>query len=78
MDEKKHKRRDPTGSSMDQQAGRAAPDAPVAFDADVNAQIGRQLRSIYDSVVSQPVPDRFLELLNQLDSKTGGEKKDEE
>jgi hypothetical protein len=74
MDEKKRKRPDPTGSSMDQQARQAIP-GPVAFDADVNAQIGRQLRSIYESVVSQPVPDRFLELLNQLDSKTGGEKK---
>ncbi|PSC05256.1 hypothetical protein SLNSH_10115 [Alsobacter soli] len=65
---------------MDQQTGQAArTGAPAeAFDADVHAQIGRQLRSIYDSVVSQPVPDRFLELLNQLDTKTGGEQKEDE
>lgn len=78
MDEKR-KRRDPTGSVMDQQSGLLGPSgAPAAFDAEVHAQIGRQLRSIYDSVVSQPVPDRFLELLNQLDNKTGGEQKDDE
>ena len=80
MDEKKRTRRDPTGKSMDQQSGLTTPkDAPAGgFDADMHGQIGRQLRSIYDSVVSQPVPDRFLELLNQLDNKTGGEQKDSE
>jgi hypothetical protein len=35
--------------------------------------IGRHLKLIYDAVASQPVPDRFLELLNQLDDKTQGE-----
>ncbi|WP_406854175.1 MULTISPECIES: NepR family anti-sigma factor [unclassified Alsobacter] len=82
MDEKKRRRRDRTGTSMDQQMG-VSGDASVspqggALDPDVNAQIGRQLRSIYESVVNQPVPDRFLELLNQLDVKTGGEKKEAE
>lgn len=80
MDEKKSKRTDSTGGSMDHQTGQAArPGAPTAgFEADVYGQIGRQLRSIYDSVVTQPVPDRFIELLNQLDTKTGGEQKDSE
>ncbi len=31
--------------------------------------IGRRLRDYFDEVAKQPVPDRFLELLNQLDSK---------
>ncbi|MGD9543319.1 MAG: NepR family anti-sigma factor [Methylocystis sp.] len=30
--------------------------------------IGKELRNLYDDVVSQPVPDRFLKLLNQLET----------
>lgn len=29
--------------------------------------IGRELRRIYDGVVSEPVPDDFLDLLRQID-----------
>ena len=36
--------------------------------------IGRRLRDYFDEVPKQPVPDRFLELLNQLDSKTSPKK----
>lgn len=35
---------------------------------DVGEQIGEQLRSLYEDVLNQPVPDRFLELLNRLES----------
>ena len=38
--------------------------------ADVQAYIGRQLRAVYDDVVKQPIPDRFLALLEQLEAKT--------
>lgn len=31
-------------------------------------QIGVRLRSVYDDVLVQPVPERFLELLRQLES----------
>jgi hypothetical protein len=37
---------------------------------DMQLFIGRQLRAVYDDVAKQPVPDRFLELMKQLDSKT--------
>lgn len=30
--------------------------------------IGKELRNLYDDVVAQPVPDRFLKLLNQLET----------
>lgn len=33
----------------------------------VKAYIERQLKSVYDDVLNQPIPDRFLELLNVLD-----------
>ncbi len=41
------------------------------FDTDIQSHIGRQLRALYDSVVSQPVPDRFHELLSQLEARVG-------
>lgn len=40
--------------------------------ADMQLFIGRQLRAVYDDVAKQPVPDRFLELMKQLESKTSG------
>jgi len=37
----------------------------------IQDHIGRQLRSIYNDVLSQPVPDRFRELMEKLDSPQG-------
>ena len=34
----------------------------------VGEHIGRELRELYDDVLAQPVPDRFLSLLNKLDA----------
>ena len=34
---------------------------------EISDQIGRQLRSVYNDVLAQPVPDRFLDLLKGLD-----------
>ena len=39
---------------------------------DVHAYIGRQLRAVYDDVAKQPIPERFIELMKQLES-AGGE-----
>ena len=36
--------------------------------------IGRKLRDYYDDVAQQPVPDRFVELLQRLDSATSDKK----
>lgn len=52
---------------------------PVAFGArrvrplapDLQSQIGRRLMALYDDVLQQPVPDRFRQLLDELDQKTG-------
>ena len=69
MGEGKHRRR--TGTGMNQHVD-TVPDGPgrepgEPFGRDVQSHIGRQLRAIYDGVVAQPVPDRFLELLNELE-----------
>ena len=34
---------------------------------DVQAYIGRQLRAVDDDVAKQPVPERFLDLMKQLE-----------
>ena len=42
-----------------------APSQPEIYDL-----IGQRLRNFYDEVAQQPVPDRFVELLNQLEAKS--------
>jgi anti-sigma factor NepR-like protein len=38
----------------------------------IKARIGEQLRLIYEEVVDQGVPDRFVEILRGLDPPTDG------
>ena len=40
----------------------------VRLGRDVQAKIGQHLRTMYDEVVKQGVPDQFSDLLRQLDS----------
>lgn len=42
---------------------------------DLAEQIGLGLRSVYDDILAQPVPDRFFELLRQLESVSCGQAK---
>lgn len=39
------------------------------LDPELQIQIGEQLRSYYAELMSEPVPDRLVELLNRLDRK---------
>ena len=39
-----------------------APNVPI------DEHIGRHLKAIYDDVLKQPIPERFLDLLNQFES----------
>jgi len=39
------------------------------LEADLQVQIGRQLRAVYDEVVSEGVPERFLRLIEELERK---------
>jgi hypothetical protein len=57
------------------------PDSPNQKNAsglnrEIQAKIGQQLRAIYDDVVQEGVPDRFADLLKQLD-RTSDEGKSE-
>ena len=40
----------------------------TASQPEVSDQIGRQLRTVYNDILAQPVPDRFLDLLKDLDT----------
>ena len=44
------------------------------LDSGSQKRIGDQLRAMYDELMQQPVPDRFKELLDQLDKKNGGKR----
>jgi hypothetical protein len=51
------------------------------LDSGSQQRIGDQLRAMYDELMQQPVPDRFKELLEQLDrnnasGKSGGPDKE--
>ena len=46
-----------------------SPAQPEVYDL-----IGQRLRNYYDEVAKQPVPDRFMDLLSQLEAKTSSKK----
>jgi hypothetical protein len=41
-----------------------------------NSEIGRKLKQYYDELVSDEVPERFAQLLSQLEEAGGAPKKD--
>jgi hypothetical protein len=41
-----------------------------AVGSSVERAIGSRLRAYYDEVAREPVPDRFVELLKQLDNES--------
>lgn len=59
--------------SLQEKAKLVAADMPdgcirkAASKSEVADQISEHLRTLYDDVLKQPVPDRFLELLRQLE-----------
>jgi hypothetical protein len=56
-------------SMTDEDRGAAKPDARV--DANVRAHLGRKLKTAYQALVEEPVPERFVKLLEELRSKEG-------
>lgn len=54
-----------TADTLAQAPGRG--DNLSALGSDIQSKIGQHLRAMYDDVVRQGVPDRFMDLLAQLD-----------
>jgi len=50
-------------------------DVSGGIDEHLQAHIGSQLKSMYDSYLNEPIPDRLVELLEKLDevSREGGD-----
>jgi hypothetical protein len=44
-----------------------APGKQGGLNAEIQSRIGHQLRAMYDDVVRQGVPDRFVDLIRKLD-----------
>lgn len=53
----------------------SASQSAVRLGPEIRARIGRQLRALYDDVVDQGVPDKFANLLKNLDVSQGEEEK---
>ena len=59
-------------SDLKSQASKnAAPGKHGGLSAEIQSRIGHQLRAMYDDVVRQGVPDRFVDLVRKLDGPTG-------
>jgi hypothetical protein len=57
-------------STMDSQGPSHDRKAPRGMlDRSLQAQLGRQLRSIYSDIASEPVPERFVKLLEELEAR---------
>lgn len=59
----------PAGASGSGGRRAATRGAPSALGGDIQAKIGQHLRAMYDDVVRQGVPDRFMDLLARLDAR---------
>jgi hypothetical protein len=62
----------------------AAPDASLStakpahepgLDRAIQSRIGDNLRAMYDELLQQPVPDRFRDLLGELEKTRSAEQK---
>lgn len=72
--EKKDRRRKPTGMGKrmahvtDGPSGPdASPDTDTGLSPNLQAHIGRHLRAAFDEVAREPIPDRLLQLLKDLE-----------
>lgn len=45
------------------------------LSSEIQRRIGSQLRAMYDDVVDQGIPDRFSQLLSQLDKRADKDEK---
>ena len=59
--------RTPSMRNPTKQAGKTSGSSLISLDRDIQTQIGDQLRAVYDDIVKQGIPDRFADLLSQLD-----------
>jgi anti-sigma factor NepR-like protein len=66
-DEDEMRTRKPGNPQSPMQTEQAGGKTGTGLGRDIQTKIGQQLRALYDDVVQEGVPDRFTELLRQLD-----------
>ena len=64
------------GSDIDRKSEMKPPTTPLeqaqqenTLGRSLQAQLGRQLRTIFSDVADEPVPDRFRKLLDELEAR---------
>ncbi len=60
---------DPSSVDMPDRPRPASDQKPAMLDRSVQAQIGRMLRDVFSGVAGEPVPERFITLLAELEAK---------
>ena len=50
----------------------SASEGALSLDAKIQSHIGRHLRDFFSATVNEPVPERFLHLLDQLEGAGAG------
>jgi hypothetical protein len=62
-------------AALSQAALSKSPPPEPGLDRAIQARIGDNLRAMYDELLQQPVPDRFRDLLGQLEQPSESEQK---
>ncbi len=56
-------------TGMKDRSGKGQSGSGKADGLGTNSEIGRKLKQYYDELVTEQVPDRFMDLLKQLEGK---------
>jgi hypothetical protein len=57
----------PNGEEPD--FGESAPDGETTLDPRIQDALGKALRNLSEDIVKEPIPDKFLALLAQLEAR---------
>ena len=60
-------RRGGFGAALPLPSARLKLSQPSRHSFDFEVEIGKRMRAMYDDLLQQPIPDRFVELLKKID-----------
>ncbi len=63
-----------SGAGMRTETQARSDSGRAGVDPRIQTEIGKHLRAIYDDVISEPVPSKFMDLLEQLERSSTGKK----
>lgn len=68
-----HRGGDITAMQSEKQPEKDQPELEPSVDQKIQGHIGRKLRAVYDEMVQQPVPEKFRQLLEELERREKSE-----